>query len=513
MSQRRQIWASPVLQNTLPASDGPNIDLDFLSPDSIDLLRALIDRNPNLATFSEYWSGLTPQQTTLFQNSLCNHYNHLSQIHLTRWEASVADIQLLIDNSPKLRNFSFSYGTLHESTLPPTMPRTVNDLPSVPPLPPVSDGKTLEHRIVLDLKHIEKASFSTSIFVGHTVPTIHIHAPELTSYTWSGFIGATRFSGTEPIATSFLACSTWHCPRLSSIRVMLENNHILVGMPRMLKTADKLVDIAFERCVMSDEFLAALVHRHRLSLRKVNLKETKGVSSTSIGLVLSSCPALFFFRGPHEALHALDWIKAPWVCHKLQFLTVFLDFSGLGPVYVPLPPLPEPENAPLSSSAYFSSLGPVFAPPQEPESDGPVFRNPYAIPNQERIMMSDAQAHEIYGVIYDQLAQLPELCSINFGGVSNGKTYVMGVPWSLKSGLAKLSPLKKLDEIYVTESVHAIGVEEAEWMKENWPRLKTVWRQDDTKSVVTEVAFAKVERAFRPIVRVAVDMSGSEFPF
>lgn len=254
----------------------------------------------------------------------------------------------------------------------------------------------------------------------------------------------------------------------------------------MLETAERLEDITFHRCAMGDEFLETLVHKHGLSLRKVNLRETKGVSSTSIRLILSSCPSLVLFRGPHEALHASDWIKAPWVCHKLRFLSVFLDFSGLGPVYVP---------------------------PPGPETDVPVFRNPYMTPAQDRVMMSETQAQVIYGVIYNQLSQLSELCSINFGGFSNGKKYIMGVPWTLKSGVAKLSTLKKLDEMYVTESVCEIGVEEAQWMKANWPRLKTMWRQDDTSSVVTEAAFAKVEREFKPEVRVAIDTSGDELPF
>ncbi|KAF9390029.1 hypothetical protein CPB97_010173 [Podila verticillata] len=442
MSQRRQLWASPVLRNTLPAADGPDMDLDFLSPDSIDILRALIDRNPNLTGLGEYWANLSPQQVTLFQNSLCNHHNHLSRIHLMHWESTVAEIQMVIDNSPKLRELSFCYGTLHELTPPSTTPRI-------------------------------------------TSPTIHFHAPELTTYKWSGFVGSTRFSTTEPIATSFLACSTWYCPQLSSFRLNLETHHILQGMPRMLETAERLEDITFHRCAMSDEFLETLVHKHSLSLRKVNLRETKGVSSTSIRLILSTCTSLVLFRGPHEALHASDWIKAPWVCHKLRFLSVFLDFSGLGPVYVP---------------------------PPGPETDVPVFRNPYTTPAQDRVTMSEAQAQEIYSVIYNQLSQLSELCSIDFGGLSNGKKYIMGVPWTLKSGLAKLSTLKKLDEIYVTESVREIGVEEAQWMKANWPRLKTVWRQDDTSLVVTEAAFAKVEREFMPKVRVAIDTSGGEFP-
>jgi hypothetical protein len=53
---------------------------------------------------------------------------------------------------------------------------------------------------------------------------------------------------------------------------------------------------------------------------------------------------------------------------------------------------------------------------------------------------------------------------------------------SLESGLHKLSTLKNLEELNVTCLAVRIGVEEVQWMVENWPRLRVIYGLDGNSS-------------------------------
>ncbi|KAF8979211.1 hypothetical protein CPC16_011837 [Podila verticillata] len=45
---------------------------------------------------------------------------------------------------------------------------------------------------------------------------------------------------------------------------------------------------------------------------------------------------------------------------------------------------------------------------------------------------------------------------------------------SLESGLSALEGLKKLRVLDVRRMAHRVGVQELDWMQENWPRLEAV---------------------------------------
>ncbi|KAF9081121.1 hypothetical protein BGX23_001286, partial [Mortierella sp. AD031] len=48
------------------------------------------------------------------------------------------------------------------------------------------------------------------------------------------------------------------------------------------------------------------------------------------------------------------------------------------------------------------------------------------------------------------------------------------LPLTLESGLDLLSELKELRELNVEQMAHRIGVKEARWMLDNWPKLEKV---------------------------------------
>ncbi|KAK3810888.1 MAG: hypothetical protein J3Q66DRAFT_350431 [Benniella sp.] len=95
------------------------------------------------------------------------------------------------------------------------------------------------------------------------------------------------------------------------------------------------------------------------------------------------------------------------------------------------------------------------------------------------------QGREIQELVYGRLARLTNLETLwlgrkpyrKVGSKPRGKLpYCLEM--SLESGLHKLSTLKKLEELNVTCLVVRIGVEEVQWMVENWPRLRVIYGLD-----------------------------------
>jgi hypothetical protein len=84
-----------------------------------------------------------------------------------------------------------------------------------------------------------------------------------------------------------------------------------------------------------------------------------------------------------------------------------------------------------------------------------------------------SQRLEIQGRMYDRIARLQNLETLWLGcpGSKNRKD---SLEMSLESGLDKLSGLKKLQVLNVSNLFVKIDVQEIQWMTEQWPRLHTV---------------------------------------
>ncbi|KAG0246480.1 hypothetical protein B0O80DRAFT_454130 [Mortierella sp. GBAus27b] len=80
------------------------------------------------------------------------------------------------------------------------------------------------------------------------------------------------------------------------------------------------------------------------------------------------------------------------------------------------------------------------------------------------------QRLEIQGRVYDRIARLQNLETLWLGCPGRKDCLEM----SLDSGLDKLSGLKKLQVLNVSNLVAKIDVQEIQWMTEQWPRLHTV---------------------------------------
>ncbi|KAK3810986.1 MAG: hypothetical protein J3Q66DRAFT_350711 [Benniella sp.] len=83
------------------------------------------------------------------------------------------------------------------------------------------------------------------------------------------------------------------------------------------------------------------------------------------------------------------------------------------------------------------------------------------------------QAREIQGHLYDRLARLTHLETL-WLAQENRVDRLECLDMSLHSGLHKLAGLKELKELGIERLKTRIGVQEVQWMVDQWPKLRTI---------------------------------------
>jgi hypothetical protein len=83
------------------------------------------------------------------------------------------------------------------------------------------------------------------------------------------------------------------------------------------------------------------------------------------------------------------------------------------------------------------------------------------------------QAREIQKRVYDRLARFTHLETLCLGG-EYASPVLSRLEMSLKSGLDKLSGLKRLKELDVSNMRSQIGKQEVKWMAKQWPKLRVI---------------------------------------
>ncbi|KAF9110797.1 hypothetical protein BGX27_005866 [Mortierella sp. AM989] len=182
------------------------------------------------------------------------------------------------------------------------------------------------------------------------------------------------------------------------------------------------------------ESVAALSRYNTLDTVRIPAYGKESVEAT---LHLSrSCPnlrILDILTGGHKlvnmgAFNAEDILRAPWVCLRLEALTI-----------------------------------------------------PIARIISENTVEHNIIYHDYHEDLFRQLSQLTSLRKLNTGHAQNcTKTPCLGaVQFSLQQGLEILSNLKKMQELDMSFTFTKIGRAELEWMCERWPRLESIKKSDD----------------------------------
>jgi len=84
------------------------------------------------------------------------------------------------------------------------------------------------------------------------------------------------------------------------------------------------------------------------------------------------------------------------------------------------------------------------------------------------------QAREIQGHLYDRLARLTHLETLWLAQENRVMDKPDCLEMSLESGLHKLAGLKELKELSIEHLKTRIGVQEVQWMVDQWPKLRTI---------------------------------------
>ncbi|KAF9983261.1 hypothetical protein BGZ65_001995 [Modicella reniformis] len=87
------------------------------------------------------------------------------------------------------------------------------------------------------------------------------------------------------------------------------------------------------------------------------------------------------------------------------------------------------------------------------------------------------EGRQIQLQVYDRLARLTNLETLWLGN-PNRRNQKDCLEMSLESGMHKLAGLKSLKELQVTGMKTRIGLEEVQWMTENWPKIRTIMFDD-----------------------------------
>ncbi|KAG0363465.1 hypothetical protein BGZ54_008152 [Gamsiella multidivaricata] len=415
----------------------------FMSVDSVRKAFQLIKCNPGLRRLSEQWSTLSPMHTAIFKELLCQEKMALEELSTSYWKMSTTkDLHSLIDHDPQLRKLTLFRPTIGYTSTWITeehMPGSTVTFHSSP------------KSLLLELGDISEFSMTGGrlIIPRSTNVSFEIHAHNVTRMSLAGFQGLFLEQQREPEPSSLVRQVTaWHCSKLTKLRLTQDEFDAVHTATALFVSAERLKDVEIQDCTMCSTVIRDLIARHAVALQRINLWGTIGLSGLDSQLILTSCPNLLHFGGSNSPLRGSDMVKEPWICRQLQTLSVILD----------MPTLETHVND---------------------DADAGDDREDASQHLEARV----AERQVLYRAIYDQLASLKQLQYIKFGGFSRGKVHATGIPWSLDAGLDRLRGLSKMETIFVTESLTEIGVEEAQWIKKHWPRLKRIRRLDDRSTV------------------------------
>ncbi|KAF9917875.1 hypothetical protein BX616_011014 [Lobosporangium transversale] len=230
-----------------------------------------------------------------------------------------------------------------------------------------------------------------------------------------------------------------------------------------------------------------LLRTHFETIQTISLKCCSDNTGDWIIEVLTSCPALECFNG--MSITAKQIIESkPWVCHRLQKLSLFIDMGF--------------EDNALTRRWTIDEL----------EQCRKVFGLLAALKNLQ---------------ILDFLGSFSTTCGYSFSSrcgysslphnaPTNSRFRLVPLPLRLKAGLGLLAGLTKLEQVRFWGQQQRVHMEELIWMKLHWANLKTLaggW------SVQTGGAQKSANRYFREgllrewLIKHGISTSGSYYVY
>ncbi|KAF9340672.1 hypothetical protein BGZ91_000785 [Linnemannia elongata] len=269
---------------------------DFWCLQSTDACIRLIQQNPNLQSLTESFDEMSPFHRIRFTKQLCELKHHnLRIIHLSKWEVSPAELNLLVDNSRSLFLLRFSKLTLKNTTgvavgLRSSSPSaTETAFQPQPPSPPAAPVLNLQHLKVLVMTH---ATFQMS--------ELRIEAPNLMVINLS-------FSQVQcNNAWSSSPNIVWNTPSLQQL--VHNRTERSIGTASLLSSPRALRATSFADYELPSQLTTEIVTKQGQNLQSLRLACFTGVTPADLRLVLTKCPNLINLCAPEIRMWAGDLV-------------------------------------------------------------------------------------------------------------------------------------------------------------------------------------------------------------
>ncbi|KAG0239834.1 hypothetical protein BGX31_002433 [Mortierella sp. GBA43] len=346
------------------------VNNDFWCLQSTDACIVLIQLNPWLQILSENWDDMSSFHRVRFANQFIRLRHNLVNIHLTKWEVTPDEFNMLIENSPKLKILRFSTLTIKNNTESATglgmsdqMNAHSQHLHHSPSESNTTQASSMAN--VINLRHLKAIAVSHSSF---QLDELHVEAPELmaisTSFSQLNF----KRSHLSMYSTSFVHDHQhfveqnhpkvyWNVPRLEKLICNRTERHVssesIFTSPMGLKSVS-LADYEIESKLVTD-----LIAAQGSRLENIRLACFSGISARDIRLILTRCPNLVSFHAPEIVMWAGDLISLvgtddvdnntaetsgmtaindmkrrqthgrmeEWACHKLERLSLYISLE------------------------------------------------------------------------------------------------------------------------------------------------------------------------------------------
>ncbi|KAF9542188.1 hypothetical protein EC957_002270 [Mortierella hygrophila] len=271
---------------------------DFWCLQSTDACIRLIQQNPNLQSLTESFDEMSPFHRIRFTKQLCELQHHnLRIIHLSKWEVSPIEFNLLIDNSRSLFLLRFSKLTLKNITGVAIGLRSSSPSATETAFSPQPQSSTPPATPVLDLQHLKVLVMTHATF---QMSELRIEAPSLIVINLS-------FSQVQcNNAWSSSPNIVWNTPSLQQL--VHNRTERSIGTASLLSSPRALCAASFADYELPAQLTTEIVTKQGQNLQSLRLACFTGVTPEDLRLVLTNCPNLVTLCAPEIRMWAGDLV-------------------------------------------------------------------------------------------------------------------------------------------------------------------------------------------------------------
>lgn len=391
-------------------------------------LMRLVKQQHHLRGLSENCAAVSRTCSNDFAKQLCRHPNRLVHLHLSKWNTTVSELNMLVFNSPHLEGLRFKgLVLLTQDSAQESAEESLSSASESISTP----RQLLQFR---QIRRLDLQTFHTS------TPLLEIDCPEAVSIQLSGYDMAESFSPNihqqQQRSSRAHYGHIWNCPKSRTLLYTgqakaVEGPELKDTLTSILQSAHQLFKIVLA-CTLEigPSVMSRILNDHSSTLTSLHFPYSTGLTSSQILKVLTTCRNLVEFKGSEDYLVGQQLLldSQPWVCIHLERLRVRFGLSTF-----------------LAGAGHleFGAVGDTM--------------------------------HQEIQALYGQLSRLTRLTVLDLSGTGSVDQITRGIPWTLAAGLDQLSTLTALETLHVTDWEQEMGYPEAEWMARHWPRLDNIY--------------------------------------